>query len=175
LCAFAEARRAAPNIFLEILGDGPRRSELERLAFDLGIDDAVRFHGSSLDVPAFLSRIDVFVLCSLSEGLPLTVLEAMAAARPIIGTSVGAIPDLVTSARCGWVCPPGDAERLAECMIEATQAKNFSRLGMNGRNHVLQQYSVEQMVHGYERLFEHLLRRPQNNPMQSAESNGVSV
>lgn len=159
LKAFARARQTAKNIRLEILGNGPLSSELSALAESLGVSESVRFHGSHLDVPAFLRRIDVFVLCSLSEGLPLTVLEAMAAARPIIGTSVGAIPELVTSAGCGWVCQAGNADELADRMLSAAQTPDLMRLGLQGRSHVLTEYSVQQMVSGYEGLFQDLLSK----------------
>jgi glycosyltransferase involved in cell wall biosynthesis len=158
LRAFAKVRERFPHCRLEILGDGPMRETLERTAAEVGIADVVCFHGSSLDVASFLSRIHVFVLCSLSEGLPLTVLEAMAAARPVVATSVGAIPELVETSNCGWIASPEHPNELAQAMCEALNNSNkLAEHGERGRRHVLEQYSVESMVSGYERLFEQLV------------------
>ena len=155
--AFAMVAREEPRVRLEILGDGPLRSGLEQTARALGIGGKVVFHGSSLDVPGFLSRLDTFVLCSLSEGLPLTLVEAMAAGLPVVGTEVGAIPELVRAAKCGWLCSPGDPGQLAAALLQSLCCKARVEWGLRGKEYAMEHHSVESMTGAYERLFQRLL------------------
>ena len=150
--------REEPRARLEILGDGPLRSSLEQTARDLGIGNKVVFHGWSLDVPGFLSRLDTFVLCSLSEGLPLTMVEAMAAGLPVVGTSVGAIPELVRAAKCGWLSSPGDPGQLAAALLESLRCDARAQWGLRGREYVMEHHTVESMASAYEQLFGELLK-----------------
>jgi glycosyltransferase involved in cell wall biosynthesis len=154
--AFARVAREK-QCRLEVLGDGPLRNELEEAARAAGVADSVRFLGAGLDVGAFLSGIDAFVLSSLSEGLPLTVLEAMASGLPVLSTEVGAVPELVNSARCGWIVPPGDADALAAAMLEAATASDLAERGGRARDYVRGEYSTTVMASGYESLFTSLL------------------
>ena len=158
--AFASLLRGRPNCRLEILGEGPLRGALEEKASQFGIADRVTFHGSSLDVASFLSRLHVFVLCSLSEGLPLTLLEAMAAGLPVVGTDVGEIPELVRAGECGWLCPPGNPEQLAVALSAAAGSDSRLRMGSRGREYVVKRHSISLMVDGYRRLFEQMCSPP---------------
>lgn len=157
--AFAELSRSFPAARLEVLGDGPLRETLERQAAERGIADKVRFHGYSNDVAGFLRRIDTFVLCSVSEGLPLGVLEAMAAGRPVVGTTVGGLPDLIQDGQCGWTCPPSSPSELAAAMRKAmaTPAEERVQMGLRGREHAATNYSLAQMAEGHEALFERIV------------------
>jgi glycosyltransferase involved in cell wall biosynthesis len=154
LVAFALLWKRHPNVQLRILGDGALRQELEQLARTLSIADDVHFEGFSLDTARFLSSIDVYAISSRSEGLPLTLLEAMGAALPIVSTAVGAIPDILGKAQCGWLCPPCDADELANSMEKALQAPNLSAIGAQSRKAVEEYYSIERMAQDYERLYE---------------------
>src|ERR1017187_8747003 len=157
LKAFARFRSEVPHSRLEILGEGPLPSALEQAARDLGIDKNVFFHGASLDVPGFLSLLDTFVLCSLSEGLPLTLVEAMAAGLPVVGTNVGAVPELVHAADCGWLSSPGDPGQLAAALLQSLRCEKRVQWGLRGRDYVLGHNSVDSMTDAYEQLFEKLL------------------
>jgi glycosyltransferase involved in cell wall biosynthesis len=157
LTAFSLLLRRKPNCRLELLGDGPMRLELEELSRSLGIQHAVDFRGSDLDVPSFLSRLDAFVLCSESEGLPLTVLEAMAAGLAVIGTAVGGIPELLADGPCGWLCPPSQPERLVEMMVNAAEAADRMEIGARGRERVRDHYTLARMTEEYELLFRGIL------------------
>jgi glycosyltransferase involved in cell wall biosynthesis len=165
LKAFSLLRRECDGCRLELLGDGPLRPDLEQYARELGVEDAVQFYGSSLNVADFLRRIHVFVLCSLSEGLPLTVLEAMAAGLPVIGTSVGALPELVERAECGWLSTPNSPDELAASMLAALRDGKLRQVGLRGRRYVTEHYSIAGMVTNYERLFQQEIekRRPRVN------------
>jgi glycosyltransferase involved in cell wall biosynthesis len=99
---------------LEIFGDGSERAQLEHRARELGLD--VVFHGTVPDVRERLERLDVFVLPSRGENLPVSILEAMAAALPVVATRVGGIPEEVEDGRTGLVVEPGDADELARAI-----------------------------------------------------------
>jgi glycosyltransferase involved in cell wall biosynthesis len=161
LDAFATILRQRPRCRLEILGDGPLRGDLAKQALTLSIDDKVLFHGFSSDVAGFLTRIDVLVLCSISEALPLSVLEAMGAALPIVGTDVGGMRDLVAGAQCGWLCPPSRADELAAALLSAASTTPAERreMGERARRNVVEHYSLDHMTAEYERLFSELRHR----------------
>jgi glycosyltransferase involved in cell wall biosynthesis len=159
LDAFSRVARACANCRLEILGDGPLRSDLEQQAQSLGLSDKVIFHGYGSDIPAFMRRIDASVLCSLSEGLPLSVLEAMASGVPVVGTDVGETRNLIEGADCGWICHPADPASLAEAMSHALNAGTDERheMGARARRFVIKHYSLSRMTDEYEQLFLQLL------------------
>lgn len=159
LRAFQLAATRFPDIRLKILGDGPLRCELERLRDDLGLKSKAMFHGSDLDVASFLEEIDVFVLSSLSEGLPSAVLEALAAGRPVIATSVGGVPEILDGQGCGWLVPPASVDALANAMTEAISCERLCSMGLRGRSSVAIEYSLETMCSRHEALYERLLGR----------------
>jgi glycosyltransferase involved in cell wall biosynthesis len=173
LRAFALLRSERSDCRLEILGDGPLRAELEQEAETLGIRRAVTFHGSSLDVAQFLARIDTFLLTSTSEGLPLTLLEAMAAALPVIGTAVGAIPELVSSANAGWVCAPGNVSDLASAMKAAATSPLLPEMGRRARQLVSREYSLLAMTSAYERLFQQQLEARRRSTTEFAPGSAL--
>lgn len=152
LVAFTKLRERFPFCRLEVLGGGELQTELRMFAAALGLAQAVRFHGWSTDIPGFLSRIDTFVLSSRSEGLPMTLLEAMAAGVPIVSTAVGGVPEVVEPAGCGWLARPGDPVDLAakmECAILTRDDR-----GSRARSAVVEEYSVECMARRYAELYE---------------------
>ncbi|HEY7390833.1 MAG TPA: glycosyltransferase [Bryobacteraceae bacterium] len=155
LAAFAQLRRQLPCCRLEVLGSGELQAELERFAQNLGLAEAVIFRGWSADIAGFLSRIDAFVLSSRSEGLPMSVLEAMAAGCPVVATAVGGVPELIETARCGWLARPGDPHDLAQKMHLATTNRNGQ--GSRARQAVREWYSAECMARRYNALFERCL------------------
>ena len=114
---------------LVIAGDGPERENLERLAANLGITESVRFLGTVTDIGSFYRVLDGFVLSSVSEGLPMAILEAMAAGLPIIATRVGAIPEALGEGTAGVLVNPSDEIALAEelgSLIAALSAQRKS-------------------------------------------------
>jgi len=157
LKAFAAIHGRYPHCRLAILGSGELDQQLKSAASQLGVSDAVSFLGWSSDIAGFLGQLDTFVLSSLSEGLPLTLLEAMAAGLPVVATSVGGVPEIVRAADCGWLCPPGEPARLAERMTLALEADDRLLRGRRGRAAVQSEYSLETMTDRYEELFEGLL------------------
>jgi glycosyltransferase involved in cell wall biosynthesis len=150
--AFALVQAEYSEVRLRILGDGPARAMLEEYARELELGASVQFEGASLDVSGFLAGLDIFVMGSKSEGLPLAVLEAMAAGLPVATTDVGGIPELIEDGVSGWLCPPSRPECLAAIMRRAISADR-RRMGEVARKRVLMSHSVEQMAIGYETLF----------------------
>jgi glycosyltransferase involved in cell wall biosynthesis len=143
---------------LIIAGDGPERSQLETLARSLGIEKRVTFLGMVQDVSQFLPALDVFALSSRREGLPLSMLEAMATGIPVVATSVGGIPNALHEGHSGVLVRPGDAgalraglERLRDQPSEATV------LGARGRETVIERFSSRKMQDQYSKLYRDLL------------------
>jgi glycosyltransferase involved in cell wall biosynthesis len=153
LRAFALVRASNTQCRLEILGCGELDADLKSMTRSLGIEHKVRFRGLTSDVLNFLTDIDAFVLSSISEGLPLSVLEAMAAGKPVVSTSVGAVSSILDSSGCGWLCEPSNPEALASTMIKASKSRNLRKMGLSGRAYVAERYTVERMARRYDALF----------------------
>jgi glycosyltransferase involved in cell wall biosynthesis len=154
LRALAIAVREEPSARLEIAGDGPSRADLEQLASDLGLDQAVRFLGEVHDVPAVLHRARLFILSSVSEGISLTLLEAMARGLPIVATRVGGNPEVVVDGQTGYLVPAGDPAALAQALLHIWRDPELGRqLGQAGRQRVEHHFEVRRMVADYEALY----------------------
>jgi len=142
-----------PQTRFLIVGDGPRRDELQQLARRFGVDHAVIFTGNRDDVPDVLGCADVAVLCSHMEANPLAVLEALACEKPVVATAVGSVPLHVREGETGFLVPPGDAQALAaKCLILLRHPDLARKMGRAGRRHVLRHGSLEKTVAGYQRL-----------------------
>jgi glycosyltransferase involved in cell wall biosynthesis len=116
LTAFARVAADMPRAYLVCVGDGPERAAVTGLARGLQLDGRVQFPGT-LTPPFNLHHLfDVSVLCSVTEASPNSVLEAMAAARPVIATRVGGVPDTVHDGETGVLVPPGDPDALAAAL-----------------------------------------------------------
>jgi glycosyltransferase involved in cell wall biosynthesis len=149
-----------PEATFVIAGDGPARSILAAQAESAGLADRVRFLGSRRDVPDLLAACDVFVLPSLIEGLPLSVLEAMAAARPVVATRVPGTDETVVDGETGMLVPPRDPEALAHAIRSVlSDPERASRFGSAGRARVLGDFSTRRMVSAVEQQYEELLER----------------
>jgi glycosyltransferase involved in cell wall biosynthesis len=119
---------------LEIVGDGPDREELEALRRALALGENVRFAGGRSDVPSLLAAAGVFVLSSRSEGLPISVLEAMAAGLPVVASDVGGLREQVVDGETGLLVPAGDPERLADALRSLLDdAPRRAAMGAAGR------------------------------------------
>jgi glycosyltransferase involved in cell wall biosynthesis len=145
--AFASAASRTPRARLVLVGDGEERADLERRAATLGIADRVRFTGWQRDLAAVHGGIDVSVLSSLNEGTPVAIIEAMAAARPVIATDVGGVRDVVTHGRTGLVVPPRDVPALAAAMERlAGDGALREAFGRAGREVVRERFSRERLA-----------------------------
>jgi glycosyltransferase involved in cell wall biosynthesis len=143
---------------LLLVGDGPDHDRLERYAHELGVAKRCLFLGYQDDVARFYNAIDVLLLPSVNEGTPVSVIEALAAARPAVATRVGGVPDVVRDGVDGFLVDVGDAEALAERLAElAADPERRARMGAAGRERVLERYAVERLVDDVDRLYRSLL------------------
>jgi len=136
-----------PDALFAIAGDGPDRGDLERQARDLGISDRVLFLGQRNDVPQLLAECDAFVLPSLWEGLPVSILEAMGAARPVIASAIPGNDEAVVDGVTGLLVPPRDPGALAEAIRSVLADPVFAeRLGRAGGERAEKEFSIEVMA-----------------------------
>jgi glycosyltransferase involved in cell wall biosynthesis len=136
-----------------IVGDGPERADLESLARELGVAEAVKFLGTRSDVPEVLSLMDVVLLTSHNEANPICLLEAMACGKPVVATRVGSVAETVLSGLSGCLVDPNDSQGMADRVLELLGNRDrAAEMGVAGRNHVAARWSVDRMVQGYEDL-----------------------
>ena len=158
---------AARGVAVEtvIVGDGPLRGELQQAIARAGLQGSVRLAGwlDEAGVRAELDAAHAMVLPSFAEGLPVVLMEAMAAARPVIATWVAGIPELVVPGRNGWLVPPGDAEALAEAILtlNVTPRETLAQMGRSARARALSRHSIETEAPQLARLF---AQRPRTQP-----------
>lgn len=158
LQAMSRIVAAAPEARLLVVGDGPLRGELEGEAERLGIATRVNFLGVRHDVSALLSLLDVFVLSSLSEGTSMTILEAMAAKRPVVATDVGGTSWLVHHEKTGLLVPARDPDRLAHAILRLLNDRaRAAQLGEAGYALVRERFQLEQVARQYDALYRQLL------------------
>jgi glycosyltransferase involved in cell wall biosynthesis len=155
LRALAIVVRSYPSLRVEIAGDGPCKAELTTLRNRLGLTDRVCFHGTVHDVPALLARAGLFVLPSLSEGISLTLLEAMGRGLPVVATAVGGNCEVVQPNVAGLLVPAGDPSSLAAAVIRLIQDPATARaLGSAGRRRAEMLFDVRHMVTAYESIYQ---------------------
>ncbi|HNW60206.1 MAG TPA: glycosyltransferase family 4 protein [bacterium] len=159
LQAFAGLTRRLPRpLELLLIGDGPERPSLQQRCRELGIAGQVHFLGHRAEVPSLLPELDLFILPSLGEGVPLALLEAMAAGLPAIATAVGGVPEVLDSGRAGLLVPPGDSAALAAAIESlATDAALRRTLGQCGRDRIVAAYSRAAMCARYEKEYAPLI------------------
>jgi len=147
-----------PRARFTLAGDGPLRLELEAQAERLGISKQVHFLGTVQDTPELLARCDLFVLPSLWEGMPLSLLEAMAAGRPAVATAVSGSAELILDEETGLLVPAGDPAALAAAMTRLLQDPEAAEaMGARARDRVRREFSLERMVESTHTLYCNLL------------------
>jgi glycosyltransferase involved in cell wall biosynthesis len=153
-----EAAVHVSDALFVLAGDGPDRGALEAQAKKLGIEDRVCFLGQRQDIPQLLAACDLFVLPSLFEGLPLSVLEAMAAGKPVIATDIGGTNEAVVHRETGLLVPPGNPVELAAAIRDLLTNRSLAAcLAEAGRRRVQQKFSSEAMVQGVTRVYDELV------------------
>jgi glycosyltransferase involved in cell wall biosynthesis len=142
---------------LLLVGDGDDRLRLEQLAHDLGVARSCLFLGYQQDVAPWFAVSDAVVLTSASEGTPATLIEALAAGRPVVATDVGGVSDVVDHGETGFLAPAGDTEALAtELALLAYDPALRTRMGTTARERVLERYAVERLVDDVDELYREL-------------------
>jgi glycosyltransferase involved in cell wall biosynthesis len=143
-----------PEAQFLIVGDGERRAELERLVDGLGLRGSVRFLGWRRDLERVYADLDVVALASRNEGSPVALIEALAAARPVVSTAVGGVPEVVVDGQTGVLVPPSDPAALAQAIGRLLGDPRYAAgLGAAGRRHVYPRYSARRLVDDMQALY----------------------
>jgi glycosyltransferase involved in cell wall biosynthesis len=154
LRALRQVLERCPDAVVAIAGHGPLRADLEALANSLGVSARVRFLGFRTDVPALLNAADIFVMPSLSEGLPLALLEAMSVGVPVVATAVGGVPELIRDGATGWLVPERDVDALARALLGVIQSPGArERVIGHARQLCRAQYDLQATVRCYAELY----------------------
>lgn len=147
-----------PDFQLKIVGNGPERERLEQLVAESGITDRVQLLGERTDVPELLGGAGFFVTSSLTEGISLTLLEAMAVGLPVVATAVGGNPEIVVDGETGYLVPPSDEQQLAAAIIRMCRNQTaWMAMGQAGRDRVARHFDVRRMAREYEQLYRGLI------------------
>ncbi len=159
LRTYEALKQTVPNVRLLLVGDGPERNAIERAIRQHNLQDGVIFAGARSDVSRLLKGADAFLLTSLSEGIPVTFLEAMAARLPIVTTDAGGCKEVVVNGQTGFVAPVGNPTSLAKALhLLATEPKLAARLGEAGRARLLEMFTQRQMHEAYCQLYDSLTK-----------------
>jgi glycosyltransferase involved in cell wall biosynthesis len=157
--AWPRVRRELPDARLLVVGDGSLRVSLEARARALGVADSILWAGFRADVARVLDALDLLVLPSLYEGMPLTAIEASAMARPVVATAVDGTPEVVRHGETGLLVPPGDPGALAGAVLEVLRhPERAAALGARGRGWVLHHFDLDTQVERTARVYRSLVR-----------------
>ena len=144
-----------PRALFALAGDGPLREELRRIAADYNLGDRFQFLGYRDDMPRIVAALDIYALSSLWEGLPLSLVEALAMGKPIVATQVGGNCEVVDDWKGGITVPARDATALARALLTVCQDENFrARCQIENRDRFEQHFSLQSMVKAHETLYE---------------------
>ncbi len=153
--ALHQLRSRCPLVHVALAGNGVVEQELRDQAAALGLRDRVHFLGLRRDIPALLQALDAYVLPSLCEGLPMGLLEAMAAGRPIVASEVGGVGTAIQHEVSGLLVEGGQADQLAMAIERLVEQPQFARqLGAAAERTFTEQFSAEAMARRYESLYE---------------------
>ncbi|MFO1000032.1 MAG: glycosyltransferase [Planctomycetaceae bacterium] len=176
LKAVDEARHRIPELRLLLAGDGDQRSAIEQTIRERGLEQTVTLAGTRKDIADLLSASDVFLMSSISEGIPLTVIEAMAARRPVVSTAVGGLPELVEHGVSGMLAPSGDASSLAASLVQLYDNADLRRqMADVAAGRAQEKFSLQGMLNSYRDVYHDVLEtsgRRQNSG--SRKTNGTN-
>jgi glycosyltransferase involved in cell wall biosynthesis len=149
----------APDAKFVFIGEGPARGDWEALAARLGISSKVVFAGQRTDMPAVYAALDMVVLPSFQEAMPMCLLEALAAAKPVVATCVGAVPQVIMPGVTGLLVEPGDAGALSAAIIRLLRDPELGRmLGGHGQTHVARCFASDVIAASYVSLYREALQ-----------------
>jgi len=150
-----------PDVMLIIAGDGPMKEELYSMMEDHGLKERVLFLGFRDDVAQLLEAMDIFVLCSKSEGLPITLIEAMASGKAIVASRVGGIPEVIKDGVNGILISPDNPTELAEALVGLiNDPTKRVRLGTKAKETFYDRFTLQSMLRSYEEVYTDTLDRP---------------
>ena len=157
-----EAAAQVPDSIFVIVGEGPERGTLQTKCQNLSLENRVIFAGFRHDIPAWLGHCTLFVLPSLYEGVPISLLEAMAAGKPVIASAIPGIMEALTHAESGWLVPPGDAVALANAIRILLADPNLAhRLACTGQSRIKAEFSSSAINQQVMQVYDELLDKTQ--------------
>lgn len=152
--AFARVVGRRPDAHLLLVGDGPERDAIRARIAEAGLEQCVRMLGQRDDVPRLLGASDLALLTSRSEGIPLTLLEAMAAGLPIVATDVGGVGEVVEPGVTGFLVPAGDDGAIADRMLAVSQPGGDSGVSAaRSRERAAERFGEDAMIHRYDAIY----------------------
>ena len=163
--SFARVSAAMPAAELHILGDGPCRAAISQTAESLGVTNRVFLHGADLDVPGFLATLDLFVLSSIDEGLPISLMEALAAGLPVVSTRLPGLTELAPETVVAGYCTPAHPQSLAEQILRAANRLDLPALG-KAASRWAQKFAIRETWHNYQAVFEASLSKNRGYPVE---------
>ena len=147
------------RVKLIVIGDGELREDLEESARELGITDIVEFHGWVKDLREIYSGLDIVALTSLNEGTPVSIIEAMAAGRPVVATDVGGVKDIVEDGKSGYLVASEDEEKFSERLVDLIKdPERRKRFGQCGREAVRNRFSKDRLIKDIKELYKGMLK-----------------
>jgi glycosyltransferase involved in cell wall biosynthesis len=157
--ALARVANRNPRIRLVIVGDGAEKAAIEREISSRSLGNRIVMLGQRNDVPRLLTSADAFLLTSVSEGIPITIIEAMSAGVPVVATAVGGMPELITDRVSGLLAQPGDVDAIADALDRLAGDANLrkglaSRAKLDAKNC----FSEQRMIRDYDRIYQEMLR-----------------
>lgn len=158
IAALPHIREQIPQAHLVLVGDGEEQAKLEAQVQVLGLQDYVHFLGLRHDVPDVLATFDIAFLSSKREGVPLSVLEAQAAGRPVVAPAIDDLPTVVLDEQTGLLFPTGDTNAFVDCIVRLLKDKHLREaMGKQARQHILEKHSMHALIRQREELFTKLL------------------
>jgi glycosyltransferase involved in cell wall biosynthesis len=160
LDVFAGLQSKIPKALLVIVGDGAELPAVKSYIRKLALEKSVLIMGERQDVPTILAALDVFCLPSETEGMPMTVLEAMAVGLPVVASDVGGIPELVKEGHTGLMVPPRAADELGAALLALARDPQRAReMGRAGRERLLKEFCLESTLSAYEEIYREAIGR----------------
>ncbi len=159
-----------PDAMFVIVGEGPQHAHLKTLIQSLGLESNIQLTGRRDDMPGVYASLDIFVLASIDEGMPMTILEAMASRRPVIATRVGGTSEVVLDGETGYLVEPRDVHALRDGMLKWLRDPSLARkMGSKGEEHVRISFSSEGMAQCYFELYRQVIRGQESKSAASLQ------
>jgi len=156
--AFALAQRNHGNLRLVLAGDGPARSDIERLAVERHVRDRTHFLGWRPNLPELYAAFDICALSSVNEGTPVALIEAMAAAKAVVATNVGGVPDVIEHGRTGLLVPPRDPHAFGAAIMRlVSHPEERFCFGQSAQSSVVNRFAIDRLVKDIDTLYTDLI------------------
>lgn len=151
-------KEVLPNLRFLLVGDGILRKKIERLIYKFNLQNQVILTGWRKDIPRILSAIDIFVLTSLWEGLPISVLEAMASFKPVVATNTGGIREVIIEGKTGFLVEPGNIKEMSVRLVSLLKDEALrKKIGEDAKDFLSSDFTLENMVKNTENLYKDLI------------------